>query len=367
MIRIDRNTLCILGCGGFIGSHLVDRLLSAGVWSVIGIDTVVDKVAPFLNNPRFEFVKMDATRMDAVRPFIERSDVVLNLVALCNPSLYTTIPVAVIEINYDHPVQVVRLCSELDKWLIHFSTSEVYGMTAAHVAGVDEHTADQVLREDETPLILGSVRAQRWCYAAAKQLLERMLFAYGFQKGLRYTVVRPFNFIGPRMDFIPGVDGDGVPRVIACFMDALMSGKPLKLVDGGTNRRVFTYIDDAIDALVAILEQGQKSPGQVMGQVFNIGNPANETSIAGLAKKMSYIYRSISTANEAGTSATEYVSGKTFYGEGYEDSDRRVPDITKAQSLLGWSPRVGLDEALEKTVRSYKVQYGERMQREKTA
>jgi UDP-apiose/xylose synthase len=175
-----------------------------------------------------------------------------------------------------------------------------------------------VFSEDTTPLVLGPVRAQRWCYASAKQLLERTLYAYGFEHGLRYTIVRPFNFIGPRMDFVPGVDGEGIPRVLACFMGALMKHEPLKLVDGGRSMRVFTHIDDAVDGVMAILDR----PGQAQGQIFNLGNPQNEISIADLAETMIGLYRELRPESAEEEFGIETVSGDEFYGEGYEDCDR---------------------------------------------
>ncbi|MBD3393011.1 MAG: NAD-dependent epimerase/dehydratase family protein, partial [Chitinivibrionales bacterium] len=211
-----------------------------------------------------------------------------------------------------------------------------------------------VLSEDTSPMILGPVGAQRWSYAAAKQLLERVIYAYGFEQGLEYTIVRPFNFIGPRMDYIPGIDGSGLPRVLACFMEALMSRKPLKLVDGGRARRCFTYIDDAVDALVRMLER----PDAAKGRIFNVGHPGNEVTIAGLAEKMLSIYRELCPRAAHDIPEVERVSGEAFYGAGYEDSDRRMPDITKARLLLGWEPQTDLDTALRFTMAQYIREYG---------
>jgi UDP-apiose/xylose synthase len=214
-----------------------------------------------------------------------------------------------------------------------------------------------VQNETATPLLLGPVHAQRWCYAAAKQLLERAIVAYGFELGLDYTIVRPFNFIGPDMDFIPGIDGEGVPRVLACFMDALLHKKPLRLVDGGNHRRCFTAIDDAIDALVGVL----RNPLPCRRKIFNIGNPANETSIAELATRMIAIYRELfSCAGGGDDYRVETVSALEFYGEGYEDSDRRVPDISAITAALGWRPRIALDDALRGAIAGFIETYGAR-------
>jgi UDP-apiose/xylose synthase len=349
------KTICILGCGGFIGSHLVERILAGTDWYVLGIDRSSAKIDGCLSDPRFTFAKADVDSPGVADGFIGRSDIVVSLVALCNPSLYNTIPLEVIKSNFTRPMAIVETCSRLKKWLVHFSTCEVYGTTVSHAAQRPFDPRTDIFSEDATPLVLGPVSAQRWTYACAKQLLERAIFAHGFEHGLEYTIVRPFNFIGPRMDFLPGTCGvEGVPRVLACFMDALLSGKPLKLVDGGINFRSFTYIDDAIDALMAILSQPEKAKGRI----FNIGNPANETTIAGLAELMIRIYRELRPESAGSPAVIQTVASTEFYGEGYEDSDRRIPDISKAQTLLSWKPMTSLAEAMRMTMAHYIREYG---------
>jgi UDP-apiose/xylose synthase len=280
------------------------------------------------------------------------------LAAICNPSLYNTRPLEVIDVNSFGSLQLVALCAENGARLLYFSTSEVYGRTAGSLQGtsgerIDADPAQALLREDESPLILGPVSAQRWCYACAKQLMERTVFAFGKERGLNYTIVRPFNFIGPRMDFLPGIDGEGVPRVLACFLSALIAGTPLQLVDGGHNRRAFTYIGDAIDACIKILER----PDAAKGQIFNIGNPANETTIADLAALMMRLWNELVPDGSDKASAVRTVTAADFYGQGYEDSDRRVPDIRKARAMLGWEPKTSLEAALRLTIPAYLDRY----------
>jgi UDP-apiose/xylose synthase len=185
--------------------------------------------------------------------------------------------------------------------------------------------------------------------------MERMIYAYGRELGLDYTIVRPFNFIGARMDFLPGIDGEGIPRVVPCFMTALLKNRPLQLVEGGLNRRAFTYIGDAIDACMKILA---KKTG-ARREIFNIGNPDNETTMAELAKSMVGIWKEIAPEKMRNRPEPQIksVSAQKFYGEGYEDCDRRVPDITKARSKLGWNPKVSLDNALRLTMQAYLDQY----------
>jgi len=353
MIYDRSKTITILGCGGFIGSHLLDRILAATEYRVYGIDLSSIKIKRHLSNERFTYVNMSVYDNAGVHQYLEESGIILSLVALCNPSLYNTIPLDVIESNFTRPVELVRTCSELDAWLIHFSTCEVYGKTIAGIAGTSasEH---YLLSEDRSPMVLGPTAAQRWCYACAKQLLERVIYAYGLSTGLRYTIVRPFNFIGPRMDYIPGIDGEGVPRVLACFMESLLFDKVMKLVDSGTNRRCFTFIDDAVDAIMRILGR----PKHAMGHIFNIGNPDNEITIAGLAELMVRLYRELRPEHANRTFQIMEVDSKEFYGDGYEDSDRRVPDITKARKLLDWAPSTSLVDTLRATMNAYIAEYG---------
>ena len=352
------DTITIIGCGGFIGSHLLERLLSQGRHNLVGIDIASDKIAHLIGNPRLTFVHADMHDLAKVRPYIERSGTVFLLAALCNPALYNTRPLDVIDVNCTGTMPLIAMCAEAGARIVYFSTSEVYGKTVASVGGPCD-TESILLREDRSPLILGPVSAQRWSYACAKQLVERYIFGCAEERGLRYTVVRPFNFLGPRMDFIPGVDGEGVPRVLACFLGALMRGEPLKLVDGGKNRRCFTYIDDAIDACMKIIER----PEAAQNQAFNIGNPANEVTIAALAQLMVRLWRSAVPEQADRPIPLLEVSGLDFYGPGYEDSDRRLPDIGKARTLLAWEPKTGLAVAVEKCIHAYRDYYSPRMSR----
>jgi len=219
---------------------------------------------------------------------------------------------------------------------MHFSTPEVYGKNLGSTAPFNE---------DETNCITGPIQNHRWIYSTTKQLLDRMIFAHGKRDGLEFSIVRPFNVVGPLMDHVMENGEDGSPRVFAYFMSALINGEPLKLVDGGKNYRTFLHVDDLVDALVAIIEQPEKTNGQI----YNIGNPNNEIMIADLAKMMREIYEN-HIGQTKGRSELITVDGQKFYGEGYEDTDRRMPDITKMRDL-GWSPKIGLRQVFETTMR----------------
>ena len=219
-----------------------------------------------LGNDRFTFIRCDIHDIEIVRRYIAQSSTVVLLAALCNPSQYNTRTLDVIDVNCIGTIPLVRACAESRVRLVYFSTSEVYKQAVASLTGNADDRGQYLLREDESPFILGPISALRWSYACAKQLIERVIDAFGREHHLNYTIVRPFDFIGPRMDFLPGVDGEGLPRVLSCFLGALMSGAPLKLVDGGRNRRSFTAIGDAIDACVKILER----PDPCRNQIFNL-------------------------------------------------------------------------------------------------
>jgi len=242
--------------------------------------------------------------------------------------------------------------------LIQFSTCEVYGRTAASLPNAHltnpEDPALATFNEDTTEYILGPVSKHRWIYSCAKQLLERVLHAYGLEKGFNYTIIRPFNFIGPKIDFLPQDDTSGIPRVFSFFMESLFTGEPMKLVNGGTNRRCYTYIDDAVECCYRIVQ----NPGGVCDkQIFNIGSPYNEVSIRQMAELMREIYAAKFRDPAVPLPEIVSVSGEEFYGEGYDDSDRRIPDITKARTLLGWEPKFSKNDTFETTMWHHVVEY----------
>jgi nucleoside-diphosphate-sugar epimerase len=184
-------------------------------------------------------------------------------------------------------------------------------------------------------------------------LLERVLHAYGLEAGFNYTIVRPFNFIGPKIDFLQS-EQEGIPRVFSFFMDALIRGTSMQLVDGGEQRRCYTYIDDAIEGTYRIVEN---RGGVCDRQIFNLGSPYNEISIRQLAETMREIYAEQFRDPAIPLPNIVTVPGETFYGKGYDDSNRRIPDITKARKLLGWEPVWPVRKMLEATMSYYVHEY----------
>ena len=348
-----------LGAGGFIGAHLTERLLADG-YRVTAVDTHTDKVRELLDHPLLTFLEKDIREpgfdLDAL---VRDADLVIDLIAHANPGIYVTQPLDVFQLNFNENMRIAEACVAHDKRLIQYSSCEVYGKTLAAVAPdklIDpEDPAHATFSEDTTDLIMGPVGKHRWIYASAKQLLERVLHAYGLEGRLNYTIIRPFNFIGPKIDYLPG-DTDGIPRVFSFFMEALVNGTPMKLVDGGSHRRCYTYIDDAIDCTARIV---QNPDGACDRQIFNIGSTENEVSIRDLAHLMRDLYAEKFKTDRLPLSDIIDVSAEEFYGEGYEDSDRRIPDNRKARELLGWQPTWKMRELLEKTMHYYLSEYPE--------
>jgi len=354
-----KKKVLLLGCGGFVGSHLTDRLLARGDYDIEGWDVATDKIEQHLDNPALRlhrsYVDHDTTYPE-LEPFIAECDAVISLAAVCTPAQYVSNPVHTIHSNFIHAYKLIELCAAHRKWLFHTSTCEVYGRTLSSYIPGDDYSDPDLYeqREDETPLVMGPTINHRWSYAAAKALFERYLLAHSEENGLPYTIVRPYNWFGPRMDFIPGRDGDGVPRVLACFMKALLDDQPMMLVDGGEAYRTITYIGDAVDALEAMLE----NPGKSKNQIFNVGNKAGEIKMKDLAELMRDTYAEITGDDKYRKHPIEVIAGEKFYGEGYEDCDRRVPSLAKAEKLLGWEAKTSLKETLRITMEHYHDRYG---------
>ena len=325
-----------LGAGGFIGSHLSHRLLEEGC-SVTAVDIDLAKLSEDIGRPNLTPIEQDIRlpgwNLDRL---VEESDLVIDLIAYANPGLYIRMPLEVFRLNFIENLKIAEACVRHGKRLIQFSTCEVYGRTAASLPDArltdPEDPAHATFSEDTSPYILGPVSKHRWIYSCAN-----------------YTIVRPFNFIGPKIDFLPQ-DREGIPRVFSFFMDALLNGTQMKLVDGGSARRCYTYIDDAVECCWRIV---QNPGGACDRQILNIGSPYNEISIRQMAETMFEIYEKRFRTPGAPMPEIVGVTGEEFYGEGYDDSDRRIPDITKVRTLLGWEPRWPVRDILETTMRYY--------------
>ena len=319
----------ILGANGFIGSSLTHAILKQKDWEVYGMDVGDHKLGNCLDNPRFKFVEGDVTISQEWDRIPRRQENAM----LCSPwsrsptrPSTSRTPSASLNWILEANLAVVRKCAKYKKRIIFPSTSEVYGMSP-----------EAELNELTSNMVYGPIEKQRWIYACSKQLIDRVIYAYGVRDNVYYTLFRPFNWIGPKLDNV-FEQKEGSSRLFTQFISNIIYKKPIQLVDGGKQSRSFTFIDDGVDALLRIIEN---KDGKASRQIFNIGNPNNDVSVAQLAKLMIAAFKQYPEYREHAAAAKVVVvpSGK-YFGKYYQDIQKRVPSVTaiRASSWAG-SPR----------------------------
>jgi nucleoside-diphosphate-sugar epimerase len=306
--------ILILGCNGFIGTAITKQILSKTDWSVVGLDLFNFRLGDIVDHPRFTFICGDLrNEHSAINHMIANCDVMLPLAAYATPATYLNDPLGTFELDFVEILRIVKQAASAGCRIIFPSSSEV----------------------------LGPIRNHRWIYSCSKQLLDRVIWALGDQ-GLDFTIFRPFNWFGFDQDD-SRCSSAGSSRVIPQFIGHLMRSESIALVDGGHQKRTFTFIDDGIDALMRILENRN---GIASKKIINIGNPANFFSIRELADLLIEELRAIPGCAHLGARASICeTSGMTYYGRGYEDVKNRRPRIDNALEL-GWKPQIGMREGL---------------------
>jgi nucleoside-diphosphate-sugar epimerase len=336
----------ILGVNGFIGHHLSKRIIETTDWDVFGMDMQTERIAELMDNNRFHFFEGDITiNREWIEYNIRKCDVILPLVAIATPAIYVKEPLRVFELDFEANLPLVRSCVKHRKRVVFPSTSEVYGMCR-----------DSEFDPENSELVYGPINKPRWIYACAKQLMDRVIAAYGQQEGLDYTLFRPFNWIGAGLDNID-TPKEGSSRVVTQFLGHIVRGETIKLVDGGHQKRTFTYIDDGIDALMKIIDNRE---GVASGKIYNIGNPKNNYSILELAELMmdlAITYPEYQAA-AAQVKTVETTSG-AYYGGGYQDVQNRVPAIDNTRRELDWRPKVDMHSALRHIFDAYRNRVGD--------
>ncbi len=327
----------ILGVNGFIGNSLTESILKNTSWEVYGMDMFTDKISTSLDNPRFKFFEGDITiNKEWIEYHIRKCDVILPLVAIATPGVYVQDPLRVFDLDFLANLDIIRAVVRHKKRLVFPSTSEVYGMCP-----------DKEFNEETSPLVLGPIHKQRWIYSCSKQLLDRVIYAHGVHDALKYTLIRPFNWIGPKLDNIYDPK-EGSSRALTQFISNVIHGQNIKLVDGGKQQRSFTYIGDGIEALLKIIENKDNCATQ---RIFNLGNPQNNVSIETLAHMVLDLIKTYPAYKEKAEKVSIIsVPAKDYYGEFYQDTQTRVPSIAQAQKYLGWTPQTDLKTALIKTL-----------------
>ncbi|MBG80770.1 MAG: bifunctional UDP-glucuronic acid oxidase/UDP-4-amino-4-deoxy-L-arabinose formyltransferase [Phycisphaerae bacterium] len=332
-----RTSVLVLGVNGFIGSHLCEQMLDTGRYEVYGMDLRSDNLGRIVDHPNFHFVEGDiAINREWIEYHVRKCDVILPLVAIATPIEYTRNPLRVFQLDFEENLRIVRDCVRYGKRIIFPSTSEVYGMCQ------DEH-----FDEDKSNLVTGPINRQRWIYSCSKQLLDRVIWAYGQSEGLRFTLFRPFNWIGPRLDTLDSAR-IGSSRAITQLILNLVEGTPIQLVDGGEQKRCFTEVAEGVDCLFRIIENEDE---RCDGRIINIGNPDNEHSIKELAEMLVEEFEAHPLRKHFPPFAGfKVIESRTYYGKGYEDVQHRRPSIRNALRYVGWRPQVETRNSVARTL-----------------
>ena len=311
----------ITGGAGFVGSHLAERLLALG-HEVLVLDNLstgsINNIDQLKKSAGFSYVIDSVTNEPLLAEMIDRSDVVFHLAAAVGVKLIVEQPVHTIETNVHGTEVVLKHANKKKKLVFIASTSEVYGKSA-----------DVPFRE-AADLVLGPTAKHRWAYACSKMIDEFLALAYWKEKKLPVIVVRLFNTVGPRQTGQYGM-------VLPTFVRQALAGHPLTVFGDGTQSRSFTYVGDVVDALIALVAEPK-----AVGDVFNIGN-TDEICIRDLAERV----RSATGSH----SPIHYIPYDQAYEAGFEDMPRRVPDISKLANLIGYKPKVGLTEIIERVIK----------------
>lgn len=308
--------ILITGGAGFIGSHLSEALLDARheVFILDDLSTgAIDNIAHLKGRPGFHYVIDTVFNEPVVAEYVDRADVVFHLAAAVGVKLIVQEPVHTIETNVHGTEVILRHAVKKRKKVFIASTSEVYGKSTTFPF---VETAD---------LVLGATTRHRWAYACSKALDEFLALAYGKEKGLPVVIVRFFNTVGPRQTGQYGM-------VVPTFVRQALAGVPITVFGDGTQSRSFTYVGDVVDALMKLMVE----PSAV-GEVFNIGN-TEEVSMMDLAERVKTLSGS--------ASPIVTIPYDEAYEAGFEDMPRRVPDLGKIGKLIGYEPKVGLDEII---------------------
>jgi UDP-glucose 4-epimerase len=314
----------ITGGAGFVGSHLAEALLERGdeVFVLDNLSTgSIDNIAHLKSEPRFHYTIDTITNEPLLAEMIDTCDTVAHLAAAVGVKLIVEAPVHKIETNVHGTEVVLKHANKKKKLVLIASTSEVYGKSG------------EVPFKEDADLVLGPSEKHRWAYACSKLIDEFLALAYWKERKLPVIIVRLFNTVGPRQTGQYGM-------VIPNFVRQALAGQPITVFGDGTQSRSFTYVGDVVRAMVALINE----PAAI-GHVFNIGHGA-EIAINELAEKVKALTSS--------PSEIVHIPYDRAYESGFEDMPRRVPDITKLQSLIGFRPTVELDEILTRVIESYR-------------
>lgn len=319
----------VTGGAGFIGSHLAEALLARGdeVCVVDDLSTgSIRNIAHLKTNARFEYIIDSCANFSMMAELVDSCDQIFHLAAAVGVKLIIESPVRTIETNVRMTEIVLTLASKKKRPILVASTSEVYGKS------------EQVPFSEDGDLVMGATSKGRWSYACSKAIDEFLAIAYWKEKRLPTVIVRLFNTVGPRQTGTYGM-------VIPSFVRQALKGVPITVYGDGTQSRCFTHVAEVIQALVGLMSN-EKS----YGEVYNVGN-TTEVSMNELAQR---VRQSCDSRSDI-----VHIPYAEAYEQGFEDMQRRVPDISKIRAAIGWEPRIELDQILNDVARSFRPDLGD--------
>ena len=305
----------ITGGAGFIGSHLVEKLIARGD-QVVTLDNLSTGSDNNLSGIKEKITFQEGNILDkaSIDKLVSESDYVVHLAAALGVLNIVNKPLESLRTNLQGSEVVLEACDKYKKPVLIASTSEIYGKN------------DKVPLNEEDDRIIGHPLKSRWSYSEAKAVDESLAYFYYLENKLPIRIVRFFNTVGPRQ---VGHYGMVVPR----FISAALMNEPLSVYGSGDQIRCFCHVDDAVRALLLVMDSEK-----AVGEVFNVGNN-QQITIMGLAKKVIELIGS--------SSSIEKIAYEKAYPEGFEDMQRRVPDISKIKQVLGWTPEINLDQIIK--------------------
>ncbi len=313
--------ILVTGVAGFLGSHLLDRLLAAGC-SVVGIDNLsmgrLSNIEHQFANKRFQFLQSDVTRQQTFAALDGKFDCLVHLAAFKIPRYGKAIDT--LRVNYQGTDQVLQFAIETKCKCVLASTSDVYGRNP------------KVPFNEDHDSVIGSSKVARWAYAVSKLFDEHLALAYQDSYGIPVTLLRFFGSYGPRQH----LTWWGGPQSV--FIDAALNNREIPIHGDGLQTRSFTFVSDTVEGIYAAIMNPAAN-----GEILNIGS-THEVTILDLAR---LIHRLSGAAGEA---KIKFVPYESFTGKPYEDVRRRVPDVTRCERILGVKARVGLEEGLLRTI-----------------
>jgi UDP-glucose 4-epimerase len=325
--RVEVGVLKVLvtGGAGFIGSHLVERLLARGD-EVCVLDNLATgtyrNVVPFVEDPLFRLVVTEITDQPAVEREVRWADRVFHLAAAVGVRLIVEEPVKTLATNILGSEVVLGLCAKHHRRTLLASTSEVYGKL------------DSVPFSEDDASVLGPTTKSRWAYGCAKMVDEFVALAYHNERGLPVVIVRLFNTVGPRQRGRYGM-------VLPTFVRQALAAEDLTVHGDGKQSRCFGYVGDVVEGMLRLMDEPKAT-----GEVFNLGND-EEVNIEDLARRV--------IARTGSSSRLRYVPYADAFVGGFEDMQRRVPCLDKARAIVGFAPTVNLDGIIDRVVEYFRT------------